>query len=288
MLSKVIFSEKPILSFDINNNENEIIAISEKNVYRYELLSGNLVMKKELFTKNGLSRKVLCDDKLIYCKDFCTFYVLDYNSLNVIFKSELGTNLSSDICGLDFDDTNIYASIRGGGLAIINKENYDIKKLTISSNSLWNVKSDTEYIYGGAVNGTFFVINKKTLEIVACLDGHKENCDDFIICEDFIITSSKDKLIKRNKKTFDIIQQVKKPHKYQFSIIDFWNDYFITAAFRDGIIRIWDTKSMEILRDVNIINCLTGYAKIENNLLYLSSRAINGIDRVNLTKLLDL
>ena len=88
--------------------------------------------------------------------------------------------------------------------------------------------------------------------------------------------------------TFDIIQQVKKPHKYQFSIIDFWNDYFITAAFRDGIIRIWDTESMEILKDVNIINWLTGQAKIRNNILYLSSRAINGIDCVNLTKLLDL
>ncbi len=161
MFTKVLSSEKPILSFHICGND--LYTLSGRSVSHFELATGKAIHTKELFTKDGLSRKLLCDGQFIYSKDFCTFSILDAHSLSVIFRCELGDNLSSDICDLCQDRTHVYASLRGGGLAIINKARHEVLKIMVTDHSLWCIEADKRHIYGGGVNGRFFVLDKNTL-----------------------------------------------------------------------------------------------------------------------------
>jgi len=281
MLSKKVTFENPVLSFDLYNNN--IYAISGKNLFRLDMLTGQVLSKRELFPKDGLSRSLVCDNKYVYCKDFCTFYILDADSLNTIYQGMLGEDLSSDICGLAFDEKNIYASIRGGYLAIVDKRNYFIEKKPIT-NSTFIMKLDNDSLYFSA-EGKLLVIDKKTFQQKDCVEGHKV-CEGFILDEQIIITAGKDKIIKRNKVTLEMIQQIRKPHKFSFYIIDFWKEYFITFAFRDGVIRIWDTQTMTSVKDINVQSCLTGNAKIHGDTIYISSRGITGIEYAELNSLL--
>ncbi len=284
MFKKLFYSEKPVLTFDISHDT--VYALSGKSIISYNISNKKPEMKKDIFRKEGLSRKLVCDGNFIYCKDFCNLHILSTKTFDVLYEYRLGEDLSSDICGLTFDDKNIYASIRGGSIVKIDKITHNIKKNIISDSSIWEIKNDSNYIYGGDVNGVFYQIDKESLEMEGYINSHKNNCDGFIFNKDIIISTSKDKMVKRIKKTMEIQQEIKKPHKYSYSIIEFWKEYFITIAFRDGVIRFWETENMNKALDINIATCLTGYAQIYKDILYFSSRANNGLEYVELSKLI--
>lgn len=269
----VSFTDKPVLSFDIGGTH--IFAISGKYIFKYSIDRHHIEIQKEFFQKEGLTRGIVYDGNRLYCRDFCAFYVLDALTLQTLFECKLGTDLSSDICGITFDDTHIYASIRNGTLAKIDKETFMISYHTLTQTTFL-LQPEGEKLYCVA-GGTLYVFNKNDQSLQAFVDAHKV-CEGFIMNDSKIITAGKDKLILWDKLTLEKLKERKKPHKFSFQIVGFFGSHFMTYALRDGVIRFWDTLTLSPFKDFPVPVSLTGEMMIIGNKIYYSSRNLNGIE----------
>lgn len=269
----VLCIDKPVLSFDMDGTH--MYAISGKSIFKSTIEGHRIEIQKEFFQKEGLSRGIVCDGNRVYCRDFCDFYVLDASTLQTVFESKLGTDLSSDICGITYDDTHIYASIRNGTLAKIDKETFMISFHTLTQTTfLLQPEGDRLYCVAG---GTLYVFNKNDQSLQTFVHVHKV-CEGFIMNDIHIMTAGKDKLVLLDKLTLHNIKEIKKPHKFSFQIVGFYGNHSITYATRDGVIRFWDTETLSPCKDFPVPVSLTGEMKISGKYIYYTSRNINGIE----------
>ena len=95
-----------------NVTEHCIDCICRKGLLKIDKYSHDIICQRTVFEKEGLSRKLIADDEHIYIYDFCTLYVLNKKSYELLGKWRLGHDLSSDICGIAVDDDAVYCSIR--------------------------------------------------------------------------------------------------------------------------------------------------------------------------------
>lgn len=279
-----IFNE-PVLSFDM---DKEIFyVLRSRSITKISKTAGNVIAATDFFKKKGLSRSLIVDDKFLYCKDFCTFYIIDKDSLNCIDAIELGEDLTSDICGITFDEDKIYACIRNGPIAVIDKNRKSkVKFYNVSESSIWDIQYYKELLYAGNVEGHLLVIDKKTFQVTHTIKSHKQNLKSIVINDEKIITASQDKsIVIRDLNTLETICSKKYTHKKMFGIVGVWGKYLITVSFPCGEMKFWDYETLTSVKIIDIPRALSGNVVIDGDMLYLSSRKIDGIMYMDLNSM---
>lgn len=286
ILSLLLKSDNPVLS--IVKEDDYLYALSGKKIMKINKHNGDILVSSDFFESEGLSRSLLVDDKYLYCKDFCTFYVIDKNSLTSIMQLQLGVDLSSDICGMTLDRDNVYACIRNGEIAVIDKNHeFEVTYHKVSDSSIWDISNYKGLLYAGNVEGNLLVLDKSTMKTIHNMKSHKQNLRSVFVDDDRIVTASQDKsIIVRNRETLEIQCVKKGAHKRMFLIAGVWNSCLLTISYPCGEIRFWFMNPLKLIKTVPVQSALTGETLIDGNIIYIVSRKTYGIAYGDLNNLL--
>ena len=259
--------------------------ICGKELIKIDKHSRDIILKKTVFEKEGLSRNLIADNAQIIIYDFCTLYVFNQKDYALVGKWRLGTDLSSDICAIAADENTVYCSIRNGKIITLDRHSHSVREFRISGSSMWAIKIYDEFLVCGTVDGKLLLLNKTTLSIEKTLVLSKKNIRSFYIDGEALYAASQDgKLFKINLTAFEIGAARKNAHKKMFDCIGVHEDTVITASYPCSEVSFWSKETLENQRTISVSLRLSGCAHIENDFLYIASHNILGIDRINLNE----
>lgn len=242
--------------------------------------------KKKFLKKEGLARGLIFHNGQLIIKDFCSLLILDERDFSVLRSLRLGSDLSSDICGLTCDGNYIYAAIRKGELAVIDRATFDIRTQKICESSMWDIKVYNDSLIGGSVSGELLKIAKKEFAVMS-LDLGKQNISSILLCGDIAYAAGQDKkLSKVDLAAWEIIMQKRNAHQKMFDCVGIYQNNVITASHPCGEISFWDKDTLELVKTVKLPLSLCGQGLIEGELLYLTSRSIKGIALIPLNEII--
>ena len=268
-----------------NVTEHCIDCMCGKNLVKIDKYSRDIICQKTVFEKEGLSRKLTADDEQIFVYDFCTLYVLSQKDYELIGKWQLGSDLSSDICGIAVDSNTIYCSIRNGKIITVDRQSYLVEEFIVSESSMWSIKTYDSYLVSGTVDGKVLLLDKSALSIEKKLVLGKKNIGSIYIDGESLYAASHDgKLFKISTRNFEIEYSTNNVHKKMFDCAGIYEDMLITVSYPCSEIAFWNNDTLEKIKIMNIPLKLSGRTHIENNFMYISSRNILGIDRIKLNE----
>lgn len=268
-----------------NVTEHCIDCMCGKNLVKIDKYSRDIICQKTVFEKEGLSRKLTADDEQIFVYDFCTLYVLSQKDYELIGKWQLGSDLSSDICGIAVDSNTIYCSIRNGKIITVDRQSYLVEEFIVSESSMWSIKTYDSYLVSGTVDGKVLLLDKSALSIEKKLVLGKKNIGSIYIDGESLYAASHDgKLFKISMRNFEIEYSTNNVHKKMFDCAGIYEDMLITVSYPCSEIAFWNKDTLEKIKIMNIPLKLSGRTHIENNFMYISSRNISGIDRIKLNE----
>lgn len=266
--------------------EQGIDCMCGKNLIKVDKSSGNIICQKEVFEKEGLSRKLIADEDQIFIYDFCTLYILNQKDYELVGKWQLGDDLSSDICGIAVDDNTVYCSIRNGKIITLDRRSYQIREFAVSESSMWSIKTYNSYLVCGTVDGKVLLLDRAALSVEKELVLGKKNIGSLYLDGDTLYAASHDgKLFKIAMKSFAVEAFVKNVHKKMFDCAGIYQDRLITISFPCSEIAFWHKDTLEEIKRIHTPLKLSGRTHIEDDHMYVSSRNILGIDRIKLDEL---
>lgn len=264
-------------------DEKFMDCICADKVMKIEKSTGNTMIELKLFKKEGFSRNLMSMDHETMIRDFYTLYILDKEDYSIKASLQLGTDLSSDICGMTADEINIYASIRNGSLIVVDRKTFEHKIYLISDNSVWDIKIKDGSLIGGTVDGKLLVLDLKEMKIKSVVDIGKQNIGSISLDDHFAYTAGQDKkLSKINLLNLECTKQKRNAHKRMFDCIGVYKNCVLTVSYPCSEISFWDKETFELVRTINVPLSLAGRTYIEDNTLYISSRNIQGIGMIGL------
>lgn len=247
--------------------------------------SGNVLFRKEIFEKDGLSRNLVADDNQIFLFDFCTLFIVNRESYDLLGKWELGVDLSSDIVGITFDENTVFCSVRNGKIVTLDRRSHEIKEFAVSQSSMWSIQTYGKYLICGTVDGKLLLLDKATLSVEKRLDLGQKNIRSFLIDGDiFYVSSQSGTLFKIDFTAFEVSLSRKNAHKKMFDCVGIYRDTIITVSHPCSELSFWDKETLEKRKTLNIPLQLSGRGYIENDYLYLTSRNLLGIERIELNE----
>lgn len=265
--------------------EKYIDCICGKELIKLEKSSGDIVCKKEIFEKDGLSRNLIADDEQIFIYDFCTLYAFRRNDFELLGKWQLGSDLSSDICGIVIDNDTVYCSIRNGRIITINRQSYQTKEFYIGESSMWSIGIYDKYLICGTVDGKLLLMDKKSFYVEKELVLSKKNVGSLYFSGETLYAASHDgNLFKIDMRDFEVESLTKNAHRKMFNCAGIYKDKLITVSYPCSELALWDKNTLQKLKVIAIPLKLSGRAYIERELLYISSRNISGIGIVRLSE----
>lgn len=254
-----------------------------KSLVKIDKYSRNIICQKAVFEKEGLSRKLTADDEQIFIYDFCTLYAIRQRDYELLGKWQLGNDLSSDICGIAVDKDVVYCSVRNGKIITLDRRSYSIKEYNVSQNSMWSIRPYGSYLICGTVDGKLLILDKSTLSVEKTLVLSKKNIGSLYIDGESLYAASYDgKLFKISMKNFEIQTSIKNAHKKMFVCAGICGDMLATVSYPCSEIALWNKDTLKPLKVISTPLQLSGCAYIEDNFLYISSRNIQGIDRITI------
>ncbi|MDE7432817.1 MAG: hypothetical protein K2N34_13005 [Lachnospiraceae bacterium] len=181
------------------------------------------------------------------------------------------------------DSNTIYCSIRNGKIITIDRQSYLVKEFIVSESSMWSIKTYDLYLVSGTVDGKVLLLDKSALSIEKNLLLGKKNVGSLYIDGETLYAASHDgKLFRINMRNFEIEYSMKNVHKKMFDCAGIYEDMLITVSYPCSEIAFWNKDTLEKIKVINIPLKLSGQTHIENNIMYISSRNILGIDRIKL------
>ena len=264
-----------------NITEQCIDCMCGKELIKIDKYSCDIILKKTVFEEKGLSRKMIVHDGQIFVYDFCTLYLFSQEDYTLVGKWQLGTDLSSDICGIAVDEDTVYCSIRNGKIITLDRQSYSMEEFSISDSSMWSIKTYDKYLICGTVNGKLLLLDKLTLSIEKVLVLGKKNIGSLHIDSEILYAASHDGKIF-NLINFEIDNMTKNAHKKMFDCVGLYRDMLITVSFPCSEIAFWNKDTLRKMKVINTLLKLSGCVHIENDFMYISSRNILGIERISL------
>ena len=263
--------------------EHYIDCMCGKDLLKIDKHSRSIICQRAVFEREGLSRKLIADDERIYIYDFCTLYILNQKNYELIDKWQLGHDLSSDICGIAVDAAAVYCSIRNGKIITLDEQSYQIKEFAVSESSMWSIKTYDQYLLAGTVDGKLLLLDKSTLSIEKNLNLGKKNIGSLHIGEGSLYASSHGgKLFKIGVGSFEVETSQKNAHRKMFDCAGICKDMLVTVSYPCSEIALWNKDTLEKIKVISTPLKLSGRAYIENDFMYISSRNILGIGRIQL------
>lgn len=285
-----IKTENTVLDFCVN--ENHIDFLCANKLQRVEKSSGRILLEKEIFEKDGLARILTADNDQIFVSDFCTLHAFSQHGLEPLGHWQLGTDLSSDICGMAMDETMVYCSIRNGKIITVDRADFRQTAHTISDSSMWSLIPYHDHLVCGTVSGQLLLLDKASLSVEKKLMLGKQNIRRLLIETgndphgDILYASAQDKkLFKIDLSQFEIRDVRKNAHAKMFDCAGIYHDTLVTISHPCSEIALWDKHTLEKIKQLSIPLKLSGKACLEGNRMYLSSRNIHGIDLLDLLDL---
>lgn len=264
--------------YDFCVQKSYIYCICKKILYKINKGSGIIVYQKEIFEKDGLARILIADENRIFISDFCTLYILNEEDFEIVVKMKLGEDLSSDICGMDADDSKIYCSIRNGKIITVDKSTFVKNEYNISDASMWSLKVYDNRLLCGTVNGQLLLLNRNTMSVEKKLILGKQNVRSLYVNGKILYAACQDKkLFKIDLSRFEVIETQKNAHKKMFDCLGLYDDMLVTASYPCSEIALWDMNTLEKRKEIKTTLSLSGNAFIEENKLYIISRNIYGV-----------
>jgi WD40 repeat protein len=267
--------------------EEQVYLLSDRRVQVFDANTRARVQETQLFEKDGLARSFAVDADYIYCTDFVQLYVLDKLSLELIAQLQLGQDLSSDICSVTVDQNHVYLGIRNGPVVRVRKGLWEgVESYPLSTSSIWTMHHAATRIFAGNVEGQLLEIDPVSMSVTRQVQAHRQNLKSLCIAGNLIGTASQDKALAFwDRETLELVKVKRNAHKKAFAIAGIWKGRVLTISYSSGEIKVWDLATLEERVVVPIDHCLSGQALLRAPYLYLSSRAINGIDRIDLEAL---
>lgn len=260
-----------------------IDCICGKELIKLDKRTGDIICKKEIFEKEGLSRNLIADDGQIFIYDFCTLYAVRRSDFELLGKWQLGDDLSSDICGIALDNDAVYCSIRNGKIITLDRQTYLTSEFDISESSMWSIKTYDKYLVCGTVDGKLLMIDKASFSIEKTLVLGKKNIGSLYFCGETLYAASHDgKLFKIDMQSFEVESLTKNAHRKMFNCAGIYRDMLVTVSYPCSELAFWDKNTLEKRKVINTPLKLSGRAYIEDELLYISSRNISGIGIIGL------
>lgn len=281
-MNYLITVDKCVTGFSVDNQFIDMI--SNDSVIKIEKETKEIVCSTKLFKKEGFSRNLIANDKFLLIRDFCTLYILDKINYSCISTFQLGTDLSTDICGMTIDENNIYACIRNGSIIVIDIPSLTIKgQYNVSSSSIWDISSYHNILIGGNVEGKLLLIDKLKMEPINSILLSKQNIGTVFIHKQYVYAAGQDKtLYLVDIDQGECISKKRNAHKRMFDCVGIYKDLFITISYPCSEISFWNKETLEFVQSINIPLSLSGRTFIDNNLMYVASRNINGIISLDL------
>ena len=267
--------------------EQDIDCLCGKRLLKIDKYSGDVICQKTLFEKEGLSRKLIADDTHLFIYDFCTLCVLRRKDYELIGKWRLGNDLSSDICGIAVDQDTVFCSIRNGRMMTLDRRTHLVKEFSVSDSSMWCVRPYGRHLICGCVDGKVLLLDKSTLARENSLTLGKKNVGSLLIDGDSLYAACHDgKLFQIDLGRLEVHASAHKAHRKMFACAGVYRDMLVSVSHPCSEIAFWKKDSLEKICVRNIPLKLSGHAYIENHFLYISSRNIPGIGRIQLEQLL--
>ena len=202
-----------------------------RELLKIEKQSGNIICKRTIFEKEGFSRDLIADNDQIFIYDFCTLYVLDQKNYELLGKWQLGSDLSSDICGMAVDKDTVYCSIRNGRMITLDRQSYLTKEFHISGSSMWSLKAYEQYLVCGTVDGRLLLLDKAALSIERELVLGKKNIGSLSIHGESLYAASHDgKLFRIRLTDFETVSVAKNAHKKMFHCAGIYKEMLLTVS----------------------------------------------------------
>ena len=261
-----------------------VFLLARLTVIKLNQTENKIVAEKALFQKEGKSRSLIADRRFVYVKDFCDLHILEKETLAPFQKLQLGTDLSSDICGMGVDEGYLYLSIRNGSMAKIHtKPPFQTEMYPVTDSSIWNFAIANDFIYAGNVNGNLLIIDKTSMGIVQKIESGNQNLKSVCITGDLLLTASQDKkMIIRDVKNYEIIKSLGNVHRKAFSIVGAYEGQIYTLSRACSEIKVWDSKSWKLLETIAIPGRCT-QARIQEHYIYLAAEDIRGLAYLDLS-----
>jgi hypothetical protein len=284
MFRRIIETPSYVQSFCI---EDQIYLLTDKKLQVYDKSSFEKVTEAQIFEKEGSSRSFIMDRQFIYCKDFVDLYLIKTESLEVATKLTLGKDLSSDICEMTMDEKNLYAGIRNGKVAKIEKRKWsNIEFFPLSGSSIKELKMRNNWIYAGNVEGQLLVIDSVSMKVEKSIQAHKKNTKSICFFDKTVATAALDKALALwNIDNLELIIKKRNVHQKMFDIGAYWDGKIITISFSCGEMKVWDETGLTEKKTIPMKSCLTGEACISGTDFFIISRAIKGIELAKLDEL---
>ena len=146
---------------------------------------------------------------------------------------------------------------------------------------MWSIKIYDSYLVSGTVDGKVLLLDKMGLSIEKSLVLGKKNIGSlYIDGETLYAASHNGKLFNINMRNFEIESSMKNVHKKMFDCAGIYKDMLVTVSYPCSEIAFWNKDTLEKIKVINIPLKLSGHTQIENNFMYISSRNILGIDKI--------
>lgn len=228
-----------------------LFIIQGKEIAKVDAETGSVIQSNAVFPEDNRTRDLVIDEDVIYCEDFYRLHKVDLATLEVVQTWALGSDLRSDVCSVGFDDCKIYASIRNGAFAVIDKASYEVKNYPVSQTSIWEMII-SDYIYAGNVAGEFLVIDKELIAVVNSKAVHRKNLKSLLLEGDIIYTASQDlSIAKTNINTLDTILVKKHCHRKMFYLAGIWENYLMTVSPPCNEMKIWDKNELTLIKEIS-------------------------------------
>ncbi len=150
---------------------------------------------------------------------------------------------------------------------------------------MWSIKTYDSYLVNGTTDGKVLLLDKSVISIEKELILGKKNIGSLYIDGETLYAAGHDgKLFKINMRNFEIEYSIKNVHKKMFHCAGIYEDMLVTVSYPCSEIALWNKDTLEKIKVINIPLKLSGQTHIEKNFMYICSRNIGGIDKIQLNE----
>lgn len=271
----------PVTGFQLTGPH--IDCICGRELVKLDKTSGEVLLRRTVFDKEGFSRDLIIDGGQIFVYSFCTLYAFRQEDYAPLGSWQLGRDLSSDICGMAIDRDRVYCSIRNGGLAVLDRSSGSVRRAAVSPSSMWAIMVWEEQLLCGTVDGRLLLLDKDTLLLERFMVLGKKNIGSLYPDGGTLYAACHDgKLFKIIPGSLEAEAVRKNAHRKMFYCAGVYGDTLVTVSYPCSEIGLWAKSTLDRITSIETPLRLSGRAYIDGDFLYLSSRNIPGVAKIRL------